>query len=99
MLVLLVLYPVVFVTATFVQDPLLVGNGLPFWLALFVANVVSVVALGWLLVPAADRVFGWWLYPSGRSRRLATALGAVVVVVLYGASLALARWISTWPWP
>ncbi len=99
MLVLLVLYPVVFLTATWIQDPLLVGAGLPFWLALFVANVISVVALGWVLVPAADRLFGWWLYPRGRSRRWATAVGVVFVVVLYGLSLALSRWISSWPWP
>ena len=89
MLVLLVLYPVVFLTATWVQDPLLVGNGLPFWLALFVANIISVVALGWLLVPGADKLFGWWLYPSGRSRRMATLVGTVVVITLYGLSLAL----------
>lgn len=99
MLVLLVLYPVVFVTATFVQDPLLTGNGLPFWLALFVANIISVAALGWLLVPAADRVFGWWLYPRGRTRGIASAVGVGVVVALYGLSLAVARWVSTWPWP
>ena len=99
MLVLLVLYPVVFLTAVLVQDPLLVGNGLPFWLALFVANIISVTALGWVLVPAADRLFGWWLYPSGRTRRVVTALGVVVVVLLYGLTLLAARWISTWPWP
>ena len=99
MLVLLVLYPVVFLTATFVQDPLLTGNGMPFWLALFVANIISVVALGWLLVPAADRVFGWWLYPRGRTRRITTAIGLVVVVVLYAVSLLLTRWLSSWPWP
>ena len=99
MLVLLVLYPMVFLTATWIQDPLLTGNGWPFWLALFAANVISVVALGWMLVPAADRVFGWWLYPAGRSRRLVTPVGVVVVVVLYVASLALMRWISSWPWP
>jgi len=99
MLVLLVLYPVVFLTAWFVQDPLLVGNGLPFWLALFVANIISVAALGWVLVPLADRLFGWWLYPTGRTRRLVTAIGLVFVVALYLASLVLTRWISTWPWP
>ena len=99
MLVLLVLYPVVFLTATWIQDPLLMGNGLPFWLALFVANVISVVALGWVLVPAADRLFGWWLYARGRSRRLVTAVGVALVVLLYAASLVLTRWISTWPWP
>ncbi len=99
MLVLLVLYPMVFLTAFFVQDPLLVGNGVPFWLALFLANIASVAALGWVLVPAADRIFGWWLYPSGRSRRVTTALGVIAVAALYGLSLVLARWISTWPWP
>ena len=99
MLVLLVLYPMVFLTAVLVQDPLLVGNGVPFWLALFLANIASVAALGWVLVPAADRVFGWWLYPSGRSRRVTTAMGVIAVVALYGVSLVLARWISTWPWP
>ena len=99
MLVLLVLYPVVFLTVTFVQDPLLTGNGMPFWLALFVANIISVVALGWLLVPAADRVFGWWLYPRGRTRRITTAIGLVVVLVLYAVSLLLTRWLSSWPWP
>ncbi|MEX1294784.1 MAG: antibiotic biosynthesis monooxygenase [Candidatus Limnocylindrales bacterium] len=99
MLVLLVLYPVVFLTAAWVQEPLLSGNGLPFWLALFVANIISVVALGWLLVPAAHRVFGWWLYPRGRTKSVATVVGVAVVVVLYGISLALTRWISSWPWP
>jgi antibiotic biosynthesis monooxygenase (ABM) superfamily enzyme len=99
MLVLLVLYPVVFLTATWIQDPLLTGNGMPFWLALFVANIISVVALGWLLVPAADRVFSWWLYPRARTRRIMTAVGLVVVVALYGLSLALTRWMSGWPWP
>ena len=99
MLVLLVLYPVVFVTATWIQDPLLMGNGLPFWLALFMANIISVVALGWLLVPAVDRLLGWWLYPRGRGRHLMTVVGTVVVIALYGVSLLLARWISSWPWP
>ena len=99
MLVLLVLYPVVFLTATWIQDPLLTGNGLPFWLALFVANIISVVVLGWVLVPAADKLFGWWLYPARGSRWWTTVIGIGVVVALYGASLVLASWISTWSWP
>jgi hypothetical protein len=99
MLVLLVLYPVVFVTATWIQDPLLTGNGLPFWLALFMANIISVAALGWLLVPAVDKLLGWWLHPRGRDRHLVTVVGTVVVIALYGVSLLLARWISSWPWP
>ena len=99
MLVLLVLYPVVFLAAMFIQEPLLTGNGMPFWLALFLANILSVVALGWVLVPAADRVFGWWLYPRGRTRHVMTAIGLVVVVGLYGVSLLATRWLSSWSWP
>ena len=99
MLVLLVLYPVVFLTSTWVQEPLLSGNGMPTWLALFVANIISVVVLGWLLVPAAGRAFGWWLYPRGRVRPIATAVGVLLVVALYGLSLVIAWWMSSWPWP
>ena len=47
----------------------------------------------------AHRLFGWWLYPSGRSRRMATLVGTFVVVTLYGLSLALTRPISEWTWP
>ena len=58
---------------------------------IMVGGIYALVALGWVLVPAADRVFGWWLYPGGRSRRVATALGVVAVFGLYGVSLVLAR--------
>ena len=99
MLVLLVLYPTVFLTAVFIQEPLLTANGLPPWLALFVANIISVAALGWLLVPAADRLFGWWLYPTRLGRRTATVVGVSVVVALYAVSLLVAAWIWSWDWP
>ena len=43
MIVLLLLYPVVFLFGLLVQTPLLMrGIGLPFWLALFIGNVASV---------------------------------------------------------
>jgi antibiotic biosynthesis monooxygenase (ABM) superfamily enzyme len=63
MIVLLLLYPVVFLFGLWVQTPLLMGRvGLPFWLALFISNVISVVLLNWL-VPWTSRGFGWWLAP------------------------------------
>jgi antibiotic biosynthesis monooxygenase (ABM) superfamily enzyme len=63
MIVLLLLYPVVFLFGAWVQTPLLMGRaGLPFWLALFIGNVVSVLLLNWL-VPWTSRGFGWWLAP------------------------------------
>lgn len=54
------------------------GYGMPIWLALFVANIISVVALGWVFVPATDHVFGGWLYPLGRLRRITTVVGLLV---------------------
>jgi antibiotic biosynthesis monooxygenase (ABM) superfamily enzyme len=48
MLVLLLLYPVVFLFFTFVQAPLLTGRaGLSFAVALFIANAVSVLLLSY----------------------------------------------------
>lgn len=95
MLVLLVLYPVVFLFGLWVQDPVLLHNGLPFWLALFIGNAVSVAALGWILVPAANRIFGWWLYPSDPDPRRTSLVGAVLVFGLYIASMAAFAWLAT----
>ena len=45
MIVLLLLYPVVFLFGALVGTPFLMpGKGLPFWLALFIGNIVSVTA-------------------------------------------------------
>ena len=86
MIVLLLLYPVVFLFGLWVQTPILMGRaGLPFWLALFVGNVVSVLLLNWL-VPWTSRGFGWWLAPAGRWTSLA---GAALMVLLYGVWLFL----------
>jgi hypothetical protein len=56
--------PVVFLFGAWVQTPILIGKGgLPFWLALFIGNIVSVLLLNWL-VPWVSRGFGWWLAPK-----------------------------------
>ena len=86
MIVLLLLYPVVFLFGLWVQTPVLMGKaGLPFWLALFIGNVVSVLLLNWL-VPWTSRGFGWWLAPAGRWTSLA---GAALIVMLYAVWLFL----------
>ena len=86
MIVLLLLYPVVFLFGLWVQTPILMGRvGLPFWLSLFVGNVVSVLLLNWL-VPLTSRGFGWWLAPAGRWTSLA---GAALIVMLYAVWLFL----------
>jgi hypothetical protein len=83
MLVLLMLYPVVFLFGTWVQTPLLMGKaGLPFWLALFIGNVVSVLLLSWL-VPALSRGFRWWLAPAREVGGRTSLAGAALILTLY----------------
>jgi antibiotic biosynthesis monooxygenase (ABM) superfamily enzyme len=63
MLVLLMLYPVVFLFGATVQTPWLVKLfGLPFPAALFIGNVVSIALLNYL-VPWTSRIFSSWLHP------------------------------------
>lgn len=83
MIVLLQLYPLVFLFGMYVQQPLLMDRmRMPFWLALFVGNVASVVFLNWL-VPWASKRLGWWLQPAGQASMKIHFLGAGVVIGLY----------------
>jgi uncharacterized protein len=87
MIVLLLLYPVVFLFGLWVQTPLLMARiGLPFWLALFIGNVISVVLLNWL-VPWASRGFGWWLAPPRDPGGRISIAGGLLIIALYAASL------------
>jgi antibiotic biosynthesis monooxygenase (ABM) superfamily enzyme len=93
MLVLLLLYPVVFLLSTFVQAPLLTGRaGLPFAVALFIANAVSVVLLSYL-VPWTGRWFVWWLASEGPNNRWLQVAGTMLVIVLYGLMLMAFGWL------
>jgi len=91
MLVLLMLYPVVFLFGAFVQTPLLSGRaGLPFAIALFIGNVVSVLLLNYL-VPWTSNRFVWWLRPAGANQRQIEFAGTALIIALYGLML-LAFW-------
>ena len=94
LLVLLVLYPVVFLWGVFFSGPVLLKNGVPFWLALFIGNLVSTQLLGWWAVPLAFRCFGWWLAPGGGLRR--ELLGYGVLLVLYVLSMAVFAALLMW---
>jgi antibiotic biosynthesis monooxygenase (ABM) superfamily enzyme len=84
MLVLLALYPTVFLFGFFVQTPILMRQlGWPFWLSLFASNVAGVIILNWL-VPWVSKRFDWWLQPAGIETEKRNLIGIVVVVVLYG---------------
>jgi antibiotic biosynthesis monooxygenase (ABM) superfamily enzyme len=83
MLVLLMLYPIVFLFGTFVATPLLTNRlALPFAIALFIGNIVSVTLTG-VLVPWVANRFGWWLYPKGAQRLRTHLLGAGIIGALY----------------
>jgi antibiotic biosynthesis monooxygenase (ABM) superfamily enzyme len=87
MLVLLMLYPVVFLFGVFVQAPLLSGRArLPFAITLFIGNVASVILLNWL-VPWTSRGFKWWLQPGGEAARKINLAGAALVIALYALSV------------
>jgi uncharacterized protein len=89
LLVLLMLYPVVFLFGHFVQTPLLSARlGLNFATALFIGNVASVILLNWL-VPWTTGRFLWWLNPKpGQEWRL-TLLGSGVIGVLLAVMILL----------
>lgn len=89
MVVLLVLYPIVFLFGKWVATPLLIDRGMPFWLALFLSNAASVVLTGSLFIPWASRALQWWLAPRPEAPRWTNAKGIAVVVALYLVALAI----------
>jgi uncharacterized protein len=91
MLVLLMLYPVVFLFGYFVQTPYLSGRaGLPFAIALFMGNIVSVVTVNYLVTWTSRRI-SWWLQPAGPHRRRVEVAGTALVLALY-AAMVLVFW-------
>jgi len=91
LIVLLLLYPVVFLFGTFVQTPLLSKwMGLPFAIALFVGNVASIIALNYL-VPWTSTHFSWWLEPTHADRMRINIAGTALV-----GALCLAMVIAFW---
>jgi len=82
MVVLLMLFPVVFLFGHFVQVPILqVRLGVPFAMALLVGNAVSIGLLNWL-VPWASNRFGWWLSPSAAAPNSHTVTGAAMIGIM-----------------
>ena len=94
MLVLLTLYPVVFVFGALVQTPLLIRRaGLPFAVALFVGNLASVVLLNYLVPPISSR-FSWWLRPPGEAASWTDLAGAGLVIGFYTLLVLVFTWYS-----
>ena len=83
MIVVLLLYPIVFLFGALVHTPILTGWArLPFAIALFIGNVVSVLLLNYL-VPWMSNQFSWWLQPAGRHPESINIAGTVLLVAIY----------------
>ncbi|MDT5103805.1 MAG: uncharacterized protein QOI25_1318 [Mycobacterium sp.] len=98
MLVLLVLYPTVMVLSRFF-GPVLDHAGAEPWLVLWASQIVSVSALQWWLMPSVTRPFRNWLDPVDGAGLRISAIGAAVVIVGYGLTLALfasVKWLQFW---
>lgn len=91
LLVLLVLYPIVYLWGTFVSQPFIDAHGVPFWLSLFIGNLVSTQLLGWWVVPATFKAFDWWLASKTTWQRQFG--GYALVTVLYAAAMAGYAWL------
>ena len=90
-MILLMLYPVVFLFGYLVQTPYLSGRaGLPFAIALFMGNIVSVVTVNYLVTWTSRRI-SWWLQPAGPHRGRVEAIGGALVLALY-AAMVLVFW-------
>lgn len=82
MIVLLLLYPIVFLWSVWVGFPYL--GKVPFAVALFIGNIFSVGLTGFLVPWVANRL-GWWLTPKGPRRLAAHLLGAAMMLATYTA--------------
>jgi uncharacterized protein len=88
MLVLLCLYPTVMLLSKSLS-PALGHLGISDSVSMFAGNVISIVALQWVLVPAVSLPFRRWLDPiDGASARISAA-GAAAIAVAYAGLLTL----------
>lgn len=92
LLVLLVLYPLIFLWGYAAGTPLFSeALGWPWWAVLFVGNFVSTQLLGWFLVPLVMKAFRRWLAPH--PGWVVQLVGYAVVVVLCAGFMALYAWM------
>jgi len=89
LIVLLVLYPTVMLLGL-VLSPWL--TALPLAVSMFIGNMVSVALLTWLLMPPANRAFGFWLTPTGARGGLVELRG--IGIILAGYVLTVAAFLA-----
>jgi hypothetical protein len=86
MIVLLVLYPTVMLQGRFFSPWL---ASLPLAVSMFIGIMATVVLLTWLLMPLANRAFGFWLTPTNMRGRLVELRGIAVMVAGYALAIAI----------
>ncbi len=91
MIVLLTLYPIVMLEQMFL-NPLLHSLGMAE--AIFIGNLLSVAATGFLLIPLALRAFEWWLLPRSTDSPRMEAAGISLIVGLYALSIVVFAWLT-----
>ena len=91
MIVLLLLYPIVFLWGFLVGTPFLQNQlNMNFAVNLFIGNIFSVTLTGFLVPWAANRLT-WWLQPAAGSEMRMSLLGALLIMVVY-AAMVLVFW-------
>ena len=92
--VLLVLYPTVMLLSVCVVDPFL--KGWPRASSTYVANLLSVSILTWVLMPLATRALRFWLRPLPNSEGRKTLIGLMLVLACQFLSVALFQlWLGS----
>ncbi len=91
MIVLLTLYPIVMLEQMCL-NPLLHSLGMAE--AIFIGNLLSVAAMGFLLIPLALRAFDWWLLPRPSGSLKVEAAGIALIVGLYALSIGRFAWLT-----
>lgn len=86
MLVLLVLFPIVVFELKYLT---LLTAGLNPSLSTFIGNAISVSLISWPMMPITLLFLGWWLIPKAEHSRKVTLIGLLIVVVLYLIEIAL----------
>lgn len=82
MIVLLLLYPIVFLWGVWVGTPILQNQlSTPWAVNLFVGNIFSVALTGFMVPWVAHRM-GWWMLPKGNTWRT-NLLGAGLICAIY----------------
>lgn len=93
MIVLLLLYPIVFLWGYYIGTPLIDATlHIPFAVNLFVGNIFSVALTGVLVPWAANKPLAWWLQPKSSAGAIGVhLLGAGIIAAIY-AVMVVAFW-------